>query len=372
MISRDAARRFVVKPIARGDLAGLEQCAADSRIWMLNPAHDASMPSGFRAWAGSALGAQANHGHIVFTIMDAHLDLPIGSTRFMPTDEPSEIEIGATWIGVGWWGSGCNDEAKCDMIDRAFDLEGYRRIRLVIDSQNQRSVAAVTKLGAYFRETRRRDRVCHDGRVRDALVFALDREVWRSALRASAIGRIEHKASETSASLLRQAVGKSQWSIVEIGSVLTHDLRHEVLRPGQPRERVRYEEDTHPGAWHLGAVVRGRIVGVASFYQEPIPAGHGTESDARLRGMAVRPDLQRLGIGRELIASAIGRLAERGTTRIWCNARTTASGYYANLGFQQIGDEFDMPSIGPHRRMVLDLKSMTEQIGPPRAQGVAR
>ncbi len=372
MNTHDGARRFVIRPIARGDLAELEQCAADSRIWMLNPAHDASTPSGFQAWAGSALGAQANHGHTVFTIMDSRLDLPIGSTRFMPTDEPSEIEIGATWIGVGWWGSGCNDEVKCTLIDRAFDLEGFNRFRFVIDSKNQVSIAAVSKLGALYRGTRHRDRVCHDGRVRDALVFALDREEWRNSRRRSAIDRIEDTARETDTPLIREAVLASQWSIVEIGSVLTHDLRHDVLRPGQPRERVRYEEDARPGAWHLGTVVRGRIVGVASFYQEPIPEGRGTETDARLRGMAVRPDLQQLGIGRELIASAIGRLAERGTERIWCNARTTAAGYYATLGFRQIGDEFDMPSIGPHRRMVLDLKDMTGHVAPARARGVAR
>ena len=372
MSTQAAPHRFVAKPIAHTDLAELERCAADSRIWALNPTCDASTPAGFASWAGSALCDPAETGHTVFTIVDTHLDLTIGSTRFMPTDEPAEIEIGATWIGVGWWGSGCNDEVKCALIDRAFDHEGRRRVRFVIDARNERSIAAVSKLGAVCREMRSRDRVCHDGHVRDARVVIVDREDWRSTLRRSAIDRIEHKASETDTSLIREAVLASQWSIVEIGSPLTHDLRHDVLRPGQPRERARYGEDACPGAWHLGAVVRGRIVGVASFYQEPIPEGRGSETDSRLRGMAVRADLQQLGIGRELIASAVGRLAERGAERIWCNARTTAAGYYANLGFHQIGEDFDMPSIGLHRRMVLDLKGLAGHLGPPRARGGAR
>jgi hypothetical protein len=33
---------------------------------------------------------------------------------------------------------------------------------------------------------------------------------------------------------------------------------------------------------------------------------------------------------------------------VWCNARTPAAGFYGRAGFATEGEEFELPSIGPH------------------------
>jgi hypothetical protein len=36
---------------------------------------------------------------------------------------------------------------------------------------------------------------------------------------------------------------------------------------------------------------------------------------------------------------------------IWCNARTSAVGFYSKLSWEIAGAEFDIPDVGPHFRM---------------------
>ena len=170
------------------------------------------------------------------------------------------------------------------------------------------------------------------------------------------MARISEKGDQPTPSALEVAAKEKRYSIVEIPPQATHDLRQDVLRPGQPRERIDYPEDGNSGASHIGVVTRGCIVGVASFYSEPAPANEMGEADIRLRGMAVRHDLQQLGIGRALLQSAIERLRATGARGIWCNARTSAASYYAKLGFIQFGEEFSLADIGMHRRMYFDLR----------------
>ncbi|MFK7789853.1 MAG: hypothetical protein AB8C95_10235, partial [Phycisphaeraceae bacterium] len=53
--------------------------------------------------------------------------------------------------------------------------------------------------------------------------------------------------------------------------------------------------------------------------------------------------------------TALAELVRAGTEQpmsLWCNARTSASGYYERLCFIQHGDLFEIPDIGPHAVMV--------------------
>jgi len=40
---------------------------------------------------------------------------------------------------------------------------------------------------------------------------------------------------------------------------------------------------------------------------------------------------------------------------VWCNARENAIGYYKKVGFEEVGDNFDIPDVGVHKLMVRNL-----------------
>ena len=34
--------------------------------------------------------------------------------------------------------------------------------------------------------------------------------------------------------------------------------------------------------------------------------------------------------------------------RVWCNARTSAKGFYETMDFESLGDTFEIEGVGPH------------------------
>ena len=116
-----------------------------------------------------------------------------------------------------------------------------------------------------------------------------------------------------------------------------------------------FPEDTRPGAFHLAVRDDATILAVASFSTEATPYRPG-RSAVRLRGMAVDGPFQQHGIGRLLVTTVVDRLRVEGVDVLWCNARDSAGGFYARLGFEVEGDGFVLPESGiAHHVMVLDL-----------------
>jgi RimJ/RimL family protein N-acetyltransferase len=87
------------------------------------------------------------------------------------------VEIGGTYIQPSVRGTGFNDSLKKLMIDHAFAC-GFRRIEFRVDTRNQRSAAAVRKLGAQLDGTLRQNIVTWTGFVRDTYVFSLLADEW--------------------------------------------------------------------------------------------------------------------------------------------------------------------------------------------------
>ncbi|HEU5448732.1 MAG TPA: GNAT family N-acetyltransferase [Acidimicrobiia bacterium] len=143
--------------------------------------------------------------------------------------------------------------------------------------------------------------------------------------------------------------------VEDVPAKATHDLRWRILRGSRPGAQVEFPEDTRPGAFHLAVRHDDTILAVASFSIEATPY-RPRRSAIRLRGMAVDGPFQQHGIGRLLVTTVVDRLRTEGVDVLWCNARDTAVGFYARLGFEVEGDGFVLPESGiAHHVMVLDL-----------------
>ena len=144
-------------------------------------------------------------------------------------------------------------------------------------------------------------------------------------------------------------------NVEEVPAEATHDLRWRILRGSRPGAPVVFPEDSRPGAFHLAVHQDDAVLAVASFSTEATPY-RPRRSAVRLRGMAVDEPFQQHGIGRLLVTTVIDRLRSGGVDVLWCNARDSAAGFYARLGFKVEGDGFVLPESGiAHHVMVLDL-----------------
>ncbi len=125
-------------------------------------------------------------------------------------------------------------------------------------------------------------------------------------------------------------------------------LRQDVIIRGTDRSTPYFDGDHDETTKHYGAFSGDAIFCCLSMYHvdfEDQPA-------FQLRGMATHPDARGVGLGRELIRYVEETLsAETGITLFWCNARTSAVGFYKKQGWQTIADEFNIPGVGPHYKM---------------------
>lgn len=141
----------------------------------------------------------------------------------------------------------------------------------------------------------------------------------------------------------------------EIPARETVAIRHEVLRTGMPVESCYWDKDEAEGTFHLGGYVNDTHVGVCTFQRETHPL---TGEDAyRLRGMAVLPEYRGHGVAALMLAAGEDRARRSGITEAWLDARIGAVGFYEKYGWEKIGGLFEIPTAGPHYRMVKRLEA---------------
>ena len=143
--------------------------------------------------------------------------------------------------------------------------------------------------------------------------------------------------------------------LTEVPAQAVRELRREVLRPGQSASELNYTGDEDPSSLHLAALRGGRIVAVASIMRQGMP-GQEAAGDWRLRGMASTPQMRGRGIGSALLAGCLQHAREHGARRVWCNARVGARSFYERAGLSVHGEPFDVPPIGMHLLMSVELE----------------
>jgi ribosomal protein S18 acetylase RimI-like enzyme len=67
--------------------------------------------------------------------------------------------------------------------------------------------------------------------------------------------------------------------------------------------------------------------------------------------MATLPIVRGKGYGKAILHKAFEELKRKKIPILWCNARVVALDFYQKLGFEIIGEPFDLPQIGTHYKM---------------------
>lgn len=139
--------------------------------------------------------------------------------------------------------------------------------------------------------------------------------------------------------------------VKQIDAKDTYELRHKILRPLGTIEDCKYLGDNDDLSFHLGAFVDDKLVSIASFYMENHPAVE-SEYQFRLRGMATSEEFRGQGMSSALLRTAFPIILKNHVKTLWCNARTSAIGFYQKVGFLEVGEVFEIEPIGPHQLMV--------------------
>jgi RimJ/RimL family protein N-acetyltransferase len=103
----------------------------------------------------------------------------VGSTRFWKIDRANrKMEIGHTWLAGSVQRSGANTEAKYLLLTHAFEAMKAVRVQFTTDELNEKSRAAILRIGAKQEGIVRNERIMPDGRVRNSVRFSIIDSEW--------------------------------------------------------------------------------------------------------------------------------------------------------------------------------------------------
>lgn len=171
------AGRFVrLEPFApelKADVRAAVDC--DPETWAIMPTNP--MGDRFEEYWSAACDAPLNE-RMAYAIRRLSDQRAVGmSSYYTALAGQGGVEIGSSFLHPDVRGDVVNPEAKFLMLDHAF-ASGAVRVQFRVDTRNQRSQAAVAKLGAVKEGSLRRDRITWTGYIRDTVHFSILDHEW--------------------------------------------------------------------------------------------------------------------------------------------------------------------------------------------------
>lgn len=133
----------------------------------------------FEKYLTNTIKDKANGICYPFLIVDKKSNRVAGSTRYGYLNTASEkCEIGWTWYGTEFQGTGLNKACKYELLNFGFEEIGFRRIQFSADQENLRSQKAIQKLGAKKEGVFRNNYIAPNGESRNDVYFSVIKEDW--------------------------------------------------------------------------------------------------------------------------------------------------------------------------------------------------
>ena len=128
-------------------------------------------------------------------------------------------------------------------------------------------------------------------------------------------------------------------------------LREDVLRKPLALQLTAEELARDAACFHLGSFDGAQLRAVLLL--QPVD-----EHVIQMRQVAVCAELQKTGVGSQLIAFAEEFARQKGYSSVLAHARGTALGFYLRLGYTAVGEQF-METTLPHRLVTKLLRDAT-------------
>jgi N-acetyltransferase len=180
-----------LEPLERGHVPALLAAATEDRHiyqWSAVPGSAAEMEQ----YVDAALAWRREGTALPFATVRISDGKVLGSSRFFLMERwawpagharsahtgPDCCEIGYTWLGASAVRTAANTEAKLLMLTHAFDSWGVHGVCFHTDARNERSRAALARIGAKFEGILRAHRLATDLTPRDSARFSITTAEW--------------------------------------------------------------------------------------------------------------------------------------------------------------------------------------------------
>ncbi len=186
-----SGKHIRLEPLSRSHVDGLAAAAAfDSSLYQWSPVPQGKIEAA--QYVDTALAWKDAGTAVPFAIVRKDDDVILGSTRFWnlerwswPSGHPSHgrgvpdaCEIGYTWLTRSAIRTVANTEAKLLMLTHAFEVWQVLRVCFHTDARNQRSRAALERIGGQFEGILRAHRMAADYIPRDSVRYSIVASEW--------------------------------------------------------------------------------------------------------------------------------------------------------------------------------------------------
>jgi RimJ/RimL family protein N-acetyltransferase len=184
-----AGRQVRLEPLDRRHVDGLVAATAtDPSLYQWSPVPQGKAEA--TSYVDTALAWRDAGSAVPFAIVRVDDGVVIGSTRFFnlerwlwPGDHARHdlldaCEIGYTWLARSAIRTAANTEAKLLMLTHAFETWEMLRVCFHTDARNERSRAALERIGGKFEGILRAHRMAADYIARDSVRYSIVAAEW--------------------------------------------------------------------------------------------------------------------------------------------------------------------------------------------------
>lgn len=170
--------KVLLRPMGQDDIVSFARLANEPSIWryftfLLNNSAE------LQRWVETALKEREEGKRIPFTIIEKATNEVCGSTSLGSISYyDKRIEIGWSWLGKHYQGTGINFHTKYCMLCYVFDVLNWERVEIKTDNLNERAKQALRKIGAKEEGVLRSHMQMPLDRRRDSVYFSILKNEW--------------------------------------------------------------------------------------------------------------------------------------------------------------------------------------------------
>jgi RimJ/RimL family protein N-acetyltransferase len=170
--------KVLLRPLQQEDISSFGRIANEATLWrhftfLLNNSAE------LQRWVETALKEREEGKRIPFTIVDKATGEVCGSTSLGSISYyDKRIEIGWSWLGKYYQGTGINFHAKFCMLSYSFDVLNWERVEIKTDNLNERAKQGLRKIGAKEEGVLRSHMQMPLNRRRDSIYFSILKHEW--------------------------------------------------------------------------------------------------------------------------------------------------------------------------------------------------
>lgn len=169
----------LLRPIEENDFNEFLKIAFDESIW-IRTTNRIQSEEDLRKYIEKSIKERERNFRYPFTIIDKRINKIAGSTSYANISlKDKRLEIGWTWLGKEFQGTGLNKACKFLLLQNAFENLNFERVELKTDVLNLQSRKAMLKIGAVEEGILRSHTLMPDGRRRDTIYYSIIKNEWQ-------------------------------------------------------------------------------------------------------------------------------------------------------------------------------------------------